>query len=38
MKAEQDIGRVKDRRDEALVLANMCTVRRTAHVIYFIIV
>lgn len=38
MKAEWDLGGVKDRRDEALVLANMCTVIRTMHIKYFIIV
>ncbi len=38
LKAEWDIVRVKDRRDEVLVLANMYAVIRTTYIIYFIIV
>lgn len=30
MKAGQSIGKVKDRTDDALVLANMCPVKRTS--------
>lgn len=38
MKPEQDIGMVKDRGDEALVLVNVCTVIRTNTLrIYFYI-
>ncbi len=37
MKAERDIGGVENRGDEALVLANICTVIRTTHIKYFII-